>query len=506
MSRGARIVPVVVAIASLALYVRTLLPGMAFDDWGEMQTVPWVLGIPHPTGYPTYVMAAWLFEHLAAPLGGVAFRANLFSAACIALALATSAVIGMRLGVNPFIAGVAAYATGLVGTIWGSATVAEVNPLHVLLVALILERSLAWAQDRRLRDLALGGLLVGLSLANHPLTVLVAPWAVGFVLWSGWSTIREHPRWILAPAVTGLIGLSAYLYLPIAAWFNPPLIYNNPVTWDAFKFLVTGQQFQGQYDGLLSSSGPQTLINSLPALWEVVVHELAVPVTLLGIAGAVALLRRRPAAGVMLAGVAVTGVYAWANYLHLEHYLLVPFLVAGMLAGVALDGAANLIASFLQPARRRLPAPAIAGAGVVVSAVLLAANVSAQDRSGDHSAETYAQEVFAVLPANAAILSFWGPSSPLWHATLVLGQRPDVLVVDDSNIVYEGWGTREARIQSLICSRPVFILRPSAFELQPTRSNWTLDEVARVRVGYGSPDATTEVPLYRVEPPASCPG
>src|SRR6188472_750380 len=133
MSRAARIVPVVVAVASLALYVRTLLPGMAFDDWGEMQTVPWVLGIPHPTGYPTYVLAAWLFERLLGllSLGEVAFRANLFSAVCVALALAVATVIGVRLGVRPAIAAAAAIGTGAVGTIWGSATVAEVNPLHL---------------------------------------------------------------------------------------------------------------------------------------------------------------------------------------------------------------------------------------------------------------------------------------------------------------------------------------------------------------------------------------
>jgi hypothetical protein len=52
----------------------------------------------------------------------------------------------------------------------------------------------------------------------------------------------------------------------------------------------------------------------------------------------------------------------------------------------------------------------------------------------------------------------------------------------------------------------VFILRPAAFELDPTREHWTITEVARVPVGYGTPSATTEVPLYRVEPPAGCPG
>jgi hypothetical protein len=503
MSRAARIVPVVVAVASLALYLRTLLPGMAFDDWGKMQTVPWVLGIPHPTGYPVYVMAAWSFERL--PLGDVAFRANLFSAVCMALALATAASIGIRLGVRPMIAGAAAYATGVIGTVWASATVAEVNPLHVLMTALILDRSLAWARTHRLRDLALGGLLVGLSLANHPLTVLVAPYAVAFVLWTGRSVLRERPRWLLAPVGTGLLGLTAYLYLPIAASFDPPLVYNDPVTWEAFRFLVTGEQFRGQYGGLLSVAGPATFLSSLPSLWGVIVAELAVPIALLGIAGAVVLVRRWAAAGVLLVAIALTGAYAWANYLHLEHYLLVPFLVSGILAGVALDGAANAVAGALPADRRNLPGAAFAIVGVLVAIVLVAGNVTGQDRSADHSAEQYVDDVFAVLPQDAAILSFWGASPPLWHATLVEGRRPDVLVVDDSNIVYEGWRTREARIDSLVCERPVFIVRPSAAELVPTRERYQLVVVGLVDIGIGGPTADAQVPLYRVERPADCP-
>ena len=95
---------------SLALYLRTLLPGMAFDDWGELQTVPHVLGISRPTGYPTYILTAWLFELL--PIGSVAFRANLLAAVCVAVALAAITSTTMRLGVRPAIAVAAAVASG----------------------------------------------------------------------------------------------------------------------------------------------------------------------------------------------------------------------------------------------------------------------------------------------------------------------------------------------------------------------------------------------------------
>jgi hypothetical protein len=113
--------------------------------------------------------------------------------------------------------------------------------------------------------------------------------------------------------------------------------------------------------------------------------------------------------------------------------------------------------------------------------------------------------LFAALPADAAILSFWGPSPPLWHAQLVLGERPDVLVVDDTNIVYEGWGTREARIDSLICSRPVFVLSVRATDMDATRERYVVTEALKVRVGALAPTAKYTLPVYRVEPrPGTC--
>lgn len=495
--------PALVFGAALLLYLRTLLPGMAFEDWGEMQTVPHVLGIAHPTGYPTYLLTAWLFELL--PVGEVAFRANLLSAVCVALALAVATSVQQRLGVRPVIAAVASLAMGVVATVWSSAIVAEVNPLHLLFIALLLDRSLAWADRRRLRDLALGGLLIGLSLGNHALTAFVAPYLVLFVLWSGRDTLREHPRWLLAPVLTFVAGVSVYLYIPIAASFSPPLVYNNPVTWDAFRFLVTGEQFRGQYQGLLTAGGVRTFLGSLPALWSLLASAGSAVLPVLGIAGAAVLVRRRRAFTVTLVAIALTGFYVWANYLRLEHYLLVPWLVCGILAGVALDRGAQAVARAL-PARWSMVPAGVAGvAGGAVAVVLVASNVAAVDRSGDRMADVYVDQVFAALPADSAILSYWGASAPLWHATLVQGRRPDVLVVDDSNIIYEGWGTREARIASLICERPVFIIHLDENGLVPTRQAYTLTEVARPLVAWGGPVGVMPAPLYRVEPPEDCP-
>ena len=325
---GVRLAPAVTFAVSLALYLRTLLPGMAFDDWGELQTVPHVLGISHPTGYPTYILTAWLFELL--PIGSVAFRANLLAAVCVAVALAAMTSTTLRLGVRPAIAVAAAVATGAIGTIWGSAVVAEVNGLHLAFIALIVDRSLAWADGRRTRDLALGGLLIGLSLGNHLLTAFVAPFFILFALWEGRSTLLERKRRILAPVLAGLAGLAVYLYIPIAASLSPPLAYNHPTTFEAFRFLVTGEQFRGQYAGLFTVASLGVLADGLPELGATALSAATAVLPILGLVGLAILVVRRPAFGLACAGALLVGIYVWANYLRLPHYLLVPWLLLGI--------------------------------------------------------------------------------------------------------------------------------------------------------------------------------
>lgn len=85
------------------------------------------------------------------------------------------------------------------------------------------------------------------------------------------------------------------------------------------------------------------------------------------------------------------------------------------------------------------------------------------------------------------------------------GKRPDVLVVDDTNIVYEGWGTREARIKDLICTRPVFLLRSSGADVDLTRkAGYEVSQVGTVDIGSLGPVAGYTLPVYQVARPASC--
>jgi hypothetical protein len=501
--------PATVFVISLLVYVRTLMPGVAFGDWGEAQTIPHVLGIAHPTGYPTYILAAWLFELL--PVGSVALRANLLSALLTAAALATLAVILVRLGVRPVLAAAAALMLGAVGTVWAAATVARMDPLHLLLISLLMHRALCWADERRPRDLLVGGVLLGLALGNHLLTLWVAPFLVVFVLWIGRREWRGRPHLLVAAAVAPLLGVAVYAYLPLAAARSPVLPYNHPTTLDGVLWLVGGTQFHGQFQ-FLSAKGPGLFLASLPGLWTIIAARATPVLPVVGALGLLLLTRARPAFGLTCAAILAAGLYVWATYQQVEqHYLLVPFLMFGLGFGVALEGAARAL-TWLSVRLARQPEVATVRPAFLLKAVVPAVglgfalalgtlNWSASDRSGDQSGPTYVADVFAQLPPDAAIVSYWDASTPLWYAHYVEGLRPDVLIVDDTNIAYEDWGTAEARIASLICQRPVFLIRLNPADLGPIKAAYGLTHVTDVRVGALTPAARVTQPLYRVEPP-----
>ena len=47
--------PILLFVGVFELYLLTLSPGMLGGDPGELQFVPAILGLPHPTGMPLYL-------------------------------------------------------------------------------------------------------------------------------------------------------------------------------------------------------------------------------------------------------------------------------------------------------------------------------------------------------------------------------------------------------------------------------------------------------------------
>ncbi len=136
-------------LASLVLYAATAAPSVwnMFDDNLEWQVVIPTLGISHPTGYPLFILLGKLFVTIV-PWRDPAGRANLFSAAAAAAAVAVFYLLAHEFSGDRPAAGVATVAFALAPTWWTLSTQADVHPAHVLVVALFLYLLLRWETRR----------------------------------------------------------------------------------------------------------------------------------------------------------------------------------------------------------------------------------------------------------------------------------------------------------------------------------------------------------------------
>lgn len=60
------------------IYLGILCPSVYFGDSGEIISMAYTLGIPHPTGFSLYILLAKIFSYI--PLANIAFRINILSA------------------------------------------------------------------------------------------------------------------------------------------------------------------------------------------------------------------------------------------------------------------------------------------------------------------------------------------------------------------------------------------------------------------------------------------
>jgi hypothetical protein len=72
------------------------------------------------------------------------------------------------------------------------------------------------------------------------------------------------------------------------------------------------------------------------------------------------------------------------------------------------------------------------------------------------------------------MVSWWSYSTPLWYRTLLLGERPDVWVVDDRDRLDEDLGSVDDVIRANLATRPVYLVRyPS--EIADLEAAWQLE-------------------------------
>jgi hypothetical protein len=422
-----------VVLISLLFYLRTLAPTVlyydptAFPDAVVLQIQAIVLGIPHTTGYPTWVMLTHLFTYL--PFGDPAYRPNLSSAVYAAAAVLLVYLLCLRLTRRVVSSSVGALLFGLSRDFWSQAVITEIYTLNALFVALVIFLLLLWRGTRDDRHLLLACFSMGLSLTNHLTSGLLLPAGVLFVGLVDRRKLRDL-RLTLKGAALFLIALTPYLYLPIRAAMHPPLNREAPNDLGSFFHLVSGAGFADR----MFVYGPAGLAERVQQYFsDYLAHQFFyVPSLLLAAAGIVWLfLRDRPVLAMLMLLYLGWLVYA-SEYgirdvyvFYIPTYLILAVFVAAGVAAVMND-AENLA--------RRVPAKLGWATLIGVTAAVLfvpfggvGQRYEAVDQSQDHVGKRTIECVAHKTQRGATVLQH---RSLLNYMTLVEGRRSDLAVVE----------------------------------------------------------------------------
>lgn len=444
-----------VSVLSIVVYVVTLCPTVNFIDSGELATDLYTLGIAHPTGYPLFTIAGWIFSHI--PLGfREIYQLNLMAAIFCGTALFfffrfLAFVLNFittgkplsdsrqeRLNPRSF---VSVYLPALFGTLvlafsetyWSTALSIEVYPLHVFLVSILLfvftkaalsEQSMispGIEQGGYERYWLLFAFVLGLSFANHMTTILLAPGFL-FLYFAVHGFQKEGFRRIGRLVGPFLLGFSIYLYLPIRASHTPVMNWGNPVDFERFFWHFSGKVYRVWIFSSFDSAEKQFkyFIDTLPGVYA----YFPLGIALLGI---LALIKRFKML-LLFTALLFVGCLAYSiNYdiNDIDSYFLLAYMTIAIWTAM---GCQFLIG--LMPDSRTAR---IVAAGVVLSSfVMLGVNYDDVNENDNHIVEAYTGDMFASIEKNGIILSSqWDYFvSSAYYFQLVEHLRPDVVVID----------------------------------------------------------------------------
>jgi hypothetical protein len=476
------------------LYLSTLARSLVLGDPTEYTFIANILGIAHPPGYAFITLVGHLFQTLI-PIGDPVWRMHLLAAvsailACLfvlgivrALSSIQYSVFSNRYTLStfhfPLLTGVlTALLVGTAVNVWQHAI--HANP-HIItgtfLMANLYFLTKWWAETDGGRGTEDGQqplrppssvfgpgnkwlyvfcLSAGLGVTHHPLTVFAFPAYALFILWVWLRQIRNYElritkrlwrilveKWQTVLVMVGfaLVGLSVWLYFPLRS----PVTPFGPTTMNTVDGFLAHVLARG-----LSDSLPYYSLAELPhralVFWTLLRLQYGLP--FIGLAG-MGLYKLwttadfRPLA--LLYTLALATNYAFTMSLRQQDimaYLLGPFMLSGMLAGLGLvvllnwtieRGLANAngFSRIFTDNFSENPRP-------ILSLVLLIAfilgplaqisrnlpHISLRDYS---EGSDFVTAVFHYFPpdANATLLTNWEHMTPLWHARTVENRWPD---------------------------------------------------------------------------------
>jgi hypothetical protein len=442
--------PVVLAFSLLLIYLKSMAPGLTWanhgSDGGDLITAAATGGVAHPSGYPTYLFLAVLFQMF--PVGSLAFRTNMMSALTAVAAselvyFLILKVISSSIGTRSWLPGLAAAFTfGLSPLLWSQAVITEVYTLHAFFVMLILYLSI---QDLPLllsqkRTDCLTGLVFGLAMGNHLTTILLLPLLLPRVhfdkvhIFTGDTHSLDsagfYGKTLLRRLVWLGLGLLVYLTLPLRALKQLPVNWGNPGSLKGFVWLVSGSLYQDQLFALTFTM----IWSRIQIVASMLIGQFGIPGLVLGLIGLIVFYKPsnlyRNTAWIFIVFSVFSIVYATEDSFI---YLIPAYLSFAIWIGLGISGLMEI----------HLPKsydPRLILSLIYIAYIFILAGTHWKqvDASQDMRAEQFSRDVLNQAPKNSIVFAKGDPAVfAIWYFHYALHDRPDLVVVATDLLAFD---------------------------------------------------------------------
>ncbi len=423
------ILPTLICFVFYLLTTSTRLTWVNYaNDSGDFLAAILTSGVPHPTGYPTYLLLGSLFQLL--PIGDPYFRAILLSLIPAALSAGLLSLLIERFIfqkqnlVSRLVACVSGLVWGLAPFLWSQALIVEVQGLQSSFIVLALWYCLTLFEStnpvEQSKKLLLLAFCFGLGFGNHITILFFLP----VILAGNWLAIRNGlPRkYVFGQLIAIVLASLVYLTLPIRAGNHPAINWGNAATWSGFWWLISGQAYQH----LLLDLNIAQFFSRISALAAILRQQFGIIGIILAVIGAVQYgYRSKFTRYVLLYLFAISSIFAILYGTDDSIvYLLPAFLIFVVWLASAWPGLLNW------QIRGRKYSYVLAA--LAICAFIFSIPTSWQEVNAHSKGEAaeFAEQALAALPQDAIVLTTADPDSfPLWYYHYGLQQRSDIAVI-----------------------------------------------------------------------------
>jgi uncharacterized membrane-anchored protein YitT (DUF2179 family) len=257
-------------LVALVVYTYTLAPSVTLEDGGELAVAGDWLGVPHPPGYPSWTMLAWLFARIFSfvtfrgqpnPTWGIAFLSAFFGALASGLAallvcrsgrdllhLSQSISHNMSTKMEDAICAVAGVSSSLLFAftpiMWSQSVIVEAYSLNAYFLIQVMLLIYMWMVCKKDRYLYLSALVFGIGLTNYQVLLLAALALAIVVMFKDFELFRDFVV-VGGPITAALVGVYVGV-LPAISHPTAPLWYtylglNGALLILAYYFLPRGK-------------------------------------------------------------------------------------------------------------------------------------------------------------------------------------------------------------------------------------------------------------------------